>query len=365
MNIVFVIPTLTGGGAERIITNLANGLALEGNRISIFTFEQGRVFYELSHNIDVICAGFIINRKNRFRAILSNALHLSREIAFLYRNINSKNPDVIISFLPIADIAVHIATKYLCKNKIPVVYSERNDPWHRNRMLQFLLSHIYVQSDFFVCQGDNVYEYYSNIPKEKKIIIPNGLDVYKLPKPIPRVNNYEIISIGRLCRQKNFELLINSFCNIFNSLPSQSTLTIYGEGPDRKRLEHIIAEKGMGNHIFLPGAIKNVWDIAKGASLFVMSSNYEGFPNALLEAMAMGIPVVSTDFNTGIAREIVLPCDGIVVPINNECELAKSIFKIIRQDYHKYNVDYQMIREKYNIDYICSKWISLLKRIER
>ena len=149
-----------------------------------------------------------------------------------------------------------------------------------------------------------------------------------------------------------------------DELPDDCKLIIYGEGKLRENLEKLIKMKGMEKDIFLPGSQKNVMDLINGSALFVLTSNYEGFPNALLEAMAIGLPVISTNFYTGIAKELIKNENGIIVPVNDEQKLAKAIVRImndkqLRKIMKKNNVK---LCKKFDVNNIASIWIDYIKK---
>ena len=139
----------------------------------------------------------------------------------------------------------------------------------------------------------------------------------------------KIIAAGRLSPQKNYELLIRAFNRICNCFP-EYRVEIYGEGPEKDSLEKLIQELGLQSKIILMGTKLNVIKEEAAASLYVMSSDYEGFPNALAEAMASGLPVISTDFPSGVAHEIIEDGkNGYVVPLGDEEKLAEAMKKIL------------------------------------
>ena len=247
------------------------------------------------------------------------------------------------------------------------VYSERNDPTRLNRLELSLLKKIYKRADLFVCQSKKIYDYYSCIPESKKVIIPNPIDESILPKPVLEEENRTIVSVGRLHKQKNQALLIDSFAMAAKKLPKDCNLIIYGDGPLRTKLQRTIDGSGYSDRIRLAGASKDVLEDIKGCALFVLSSDYEGFPNALLEAMAIGLPVISTNFFSGTAAEIVKKENGIVVPIDDRNEMTKAIIKMMsnkkmRTKIRKNNV---LVRDRFDMAIINSLWMSSIIEVKK
>lgn len=179
-----------------------------------------------------------------------------------------------------------------------------------------------------ICQSENVASYYKYVPEQKKSVIPNPIDRSLFPTPVNESNPARVVSVGRFTPQKNMTLLVKAFVLIAKEF-KDVTLTIYGEGPKRAEMEEIIRESHLQDRILLPGASTDVLNQIKDAALFVMPSDFEGFPNALLEAMALNIPVISTDFATGVAREIVTEDFGLVVPCQDVHSLADAMKQIL------------------------------------
>ena len=361
MKLQMVIPSLSGGGAERIATNLVNELCREGHKINIVLLEDRKPFYILDENIKIRYPDYKVNRNNRLVSLLHIAINiLFRLPAYIKLETERFDPDTVISFLPYADIAVYLSGIY--KKGYKLIFSERNDPTRRSIFMQYLLKHIYAKGDALICQSEKVTRFYDEIDENKRFIIPNPVVRGNMPDTVAEGNPSRIVAVGRLDTQKNFEMLIDSFSLVYEKLPPETTLTIYGEGPLRNTLQEQIEAKGMRNSVLLPGASKNLFNEIKDASLFVMSSNYEGFPNALLEAMAVGLPVISTDFWTGTAGELIGVNNGRVVRVGDTEGLSDAIVEImhnesLRRGMRKEN---RKLLDKYASEKIIHKWCEII-----
>lgn len=344
-----------GGGAERVVSILANSLAVDKNNdVSVFTIVGGESFYPLRKEICYESVGASISKKNVFARTISKAVFFPKALIHIYRKLKQGKYDIVISMLPETDILVG-----LCKClglKFNHVCSERNDPTKRSKFQFATLNAIYKKAALFVCQGKKAYDFYVKVPQEIKCIIPNPVDGASLPVR-PEIYSKRIVSVGRLNPQKNFSLLIRSFARISNLFPDYN-LDIYGEGPERAMLEALISDMGVDGRVNLRGAVKNVKECIADAELFVMSSNHEGFPNALLEAMAIGLPVISTDFPTGIAAELISHENGIVVPLEDETALANAMQILLSNDQIRWKMGAinRKKSEKYYSDNILSQW---------
>ncbi len=363
MKIMFIIPRMNGGGAERVVANLANSFS-KNNEIMICTLVSNESFYDLNNkNINFVSANYNISKKNKIARLNSYRKLFFKSLKFIKEKISEFKPECVVSFLVETDILTYLATKN--KKNIINIYSERNDPTRRSLFIRMLLKHIYKTADLFVCQSKKIYNYYDFIDNGKKVVISNPIDFEKIPKICKKEEKLDIVSVGRLTNQKNYELLINSFIKSIDKIPNECKLIIYGEGELREKLQSIISTNKMNDRIMLPGAKKNVLDLIKTSALYINSSNYEGFPNSLLEAMALGLPVISTDFYTGVAKELISKDNGIVVPVNNSNELSNAIIKIMNdKDFrNKCRNNIIKVTKKFNIDNISKIWLDNIKKV--
>lgn len=357
-----MIPRMNSGGSERVVANLSNYFC-KNNDVRIVTLAEGQSYYPLNKKVEYRNQPVRINRKNILTTLACYSGYFLKTKIYIERNIDEFKPDCIISFLVEADFLVYLATKK--RHNIVKIFSERADPTRRNKIRQLMGERAYKSSDLFVCQSKKMFDYYVGIPSEKKVVIPNPLDISVLPEAVPREKKHDIVAIGRLSEQKNFELLIGSFVSSINELPNDCNLIIYGDGPQKQYLQKIIDDYGMNERIKLAGAKKDVLNNIKTSALFVLPSNFEGFPNVLLEAMALGLPVISTDFYTGIARELIKKENGAVVHVGDENGLSMSIVDIMgdgkkRQSMRKNNVS---VREKYSVENIGEIWLKYISKL--
>lgn len=365
MKLLFVIPRMSGGGAERVIANLSNAMSLK-NKVRIVTIVSKDSFYKINENVDIQSANLKINRSSIFTTYGCYIKYFFKSLKFIKKNIEEMKPDCIISFLPETDILTYLASK---KNKkVAKIFSERNDPSQRSKFLQKILNTIYKKADLFVCQSAKVYQYYSKIDNNKKIIIPNPINCEVLPEPSIDEGSKNVVSAGRFFEQKNFSLLIRSFEKAINFLPKETNLIIYGDGPLRNQYEDLIKKLDLQNRVLLPGSKKDVFNEISNGAVFVLSSNYEGFPNVLLESMAIGLPVISTNFYTGVAEELIKTENGIIVPVNDDNKMSEAIISLMK-DYEKrikMRKENVKVRDYYSIDIIMKKWCGEIKKtIER
>ena len=355
MRIMFCIDSLTKGGAERVVSVLANWLSEKGNDIEIVTFSGLKPQYPLDKKIKVVD----LNQTNG-----NKITKLFGRVKSLKNEYSSFNPDVILSFLPYASMIALLANK---RDKRKLIVSVRNDPNTEYKPLKYkYLKHcLYPKVDGFVMQTKEMKDYFSKTIQDKSVVIPNPVSDSFLGKAYSGKRNKEIVSVGRLYEQKNHKLLIDSF----SELPSRFDdykLIIYGEGYLRNELQSYIAKKGLQNRVLLAGKVDDVANKIRKSACFVLSSDYEGMPNALMEAMALGLPVVSTDCPCGGPKELIQNGkNGVLVEIDSREELKNAIVKILDDDSFssKISNNAQKITDVFNSDVICKKWDKTIMEI--
>lgn len=323
MKICFFIWGLRAAGAERVLSFLANAWSAKGWEVVILTMEDGRAepFYPLDPAIEIRPLDLLADSSSPIAGLLHN-LHRVRA---LRREIRALRPSVVVSFIDKANVLAVLATRGL---GIPVVISERTDPSRRTlgRLWNTLRDLAYPRADAVVFQSQAVREWFPPRVREKGVVIPNPVPEPPAgPGPEPgRRRPLRLVAIGRLFPVKGFDLLLCAFAMAEARVPGW-TLDIWGEGPERGALEELIRTLGLSDRVRLPGLTDRPFEVLRGADLFVLPSRAEGFPNALVEAMACGLPVVCTDFG-GAAREIVRDgIDGRLVPAEEPSALAAAL----------------------------------------
>ena len=357
--ILILIPRMGGGGAERVVSILANNLCHK-YCIRIATLVSRGEFYKLDPAVEVVSAKYDIKQSSVFARRFSLAKNLISSFLFIRKSIKEFKPDIFFPLMKEMDLISFFAIKGL--KGVKRINSERNDPSQRTVFYKKALKTVYKNSDMLVCQTQFIADFYSST--KNKVIIPNPVDVKQYPKSVPEGTNKKIVSVGRLTGQKNFLMLEKAFAKIAKQYPDV-TVTIYGEGPQRQMLEQAIEQDGLKDRFILYGASKDVLNEIKDASIFAFSTNFEGFPNALIEAIALGIPVVTTDFASGVAREVVNEKAGIVVPVGDVEAFTNGLKDLLdhpeKRNYIR-NHSHEVI-EPFAIDKVIAKWDNLFQTV--
>lgn len=325
---LLLIPRMGNGGAERVMATIANNLC-EISEVHIVTMTDAESFYALDKRVKITGLGQSVNRKNKITKLFSMALGGVKTFFALKKFVKRDRPDVVLSFLQSANMMAILLK--MSGGKFRLVVSERCDPIERGFCDRFFERNFYRKADVIVCQSRKVIDFFSKKAQKKAVVIPNPVTASAIPPRFEGQRRHTIAGVGRLDGQKNFEMLISAFA----SLPEQFsdyTLEIYGGGHAEKKLLALIEDKGIVNRAKLMGVKKNVMYYISDVALYVMSSNYEGFPNALAEAMATGLPVISTDFSTGVAKDIVKSENGIVIPVGDEPALVDAMTMMLSSE---------------------------------
>lgn len=372
LKLTFVISSLSSGGAEHVMSIMANYWAKKNWNITIITLDSPKSdFYELHPNIKRIALGLMSDSSNSLIAIKNNVSRLIR----LRREIKSSKPDIVISFMDRMNIMTLLATRGL---GLKVAISERTDPAYHDcgRIWSLLRNLTYPWADAIVVQSNKVRQWIEGIVK-------NGA-TFVIPNPICNVNgkinidqsyittlrNTEskrtIVAMGRLSAEKGFDLLLNAFAKTTQSHPNWC-LIVLGDGKDRDTLKRLGSELGVAERVSLPGRVKEPMQFLLRADMFVLSSRYEGFPNALLEAMACGLPVVSFDCPSGPREIIRNGIDGLLVAPEDVNAMSMVMGRLMSDETERKRLALRAVEvtERFGLEKVMKMWEELLNRCQK
>lgn len=332
MNIIFVVNSMGKGGAERVITNLSSYLS-KNHIVSIISIYNVRVEYKLDEKVNYYTLDEenydIYDEKNKPKLTIINKIkRIFKRIKKINQYKKELNADIILTFMQKPSFFVLLSNIF---NKVPTIVSVRNDPKieFKTKKDKILMKLLYPKANGYVFQTKEAKEYFNDKIKEKAEIIPNPINPHFIEKSFEGKRDKNIVSVGRLEYQKNQEILIRAF-SLLPDKYKDYKLTIYGEGRLRVQLEDLIKSINIEKRVILPGNIEDVKEKIYTASMFVLSSRYEGMPNALMEAMALGLPVISTDCPCGGPRYLIQNNqNGILVENGNIEELENAMKKIL------------------------------------
>lgn len=346
--IAFIIGSMRRGGAERVISILANAYAEKGWKVDIITLLDDSNEYELHTDIDIKYIGK--NDKSRMK-------QLPEWITEIRRYVKESKPNRVVSFIARINIITIISCIGLDQR---LIISERNDPAAdgRSNFIRFITNVLYPLTDKIVFQTKWAKSCFPERIQKKSIIIPNPISInFQASKKKEKM----IVAVGRLEEQKNHELLIHAFKKVHDYY-SDYNLYIYGEGELRNKLTNLINELGLEKSVHLPGNISNVHEKISKAEIFVLPSNYEGLSNALIEAMMMGLACIST--NCAGSNEVIQSGNnGLIVPIKSEKELIKAIELLIVDTTTRVRVSQSAknTAEEFKIGIVLKQWENIIE----
>jgi GalNAc-alpha-(1->4)-GalNAc-alpha-(1->3)-diNAcBac-PP-undecaprenol alpha-1,4-N-acetyl-D-galactosaminyltransferase len=346
MNIVFQLSRLHYGGGERVLMTLMEEFINRGVNVTCITWNKEIVEASLPFKVEYFKLSKKYNRfskyKTRFRQIKD----------FLKRN----NIDLLVLFN--ADTVFYHAAK-TCKVK--TIYSLRVDLGYFNSYKQKLLFWFaLLLANKIVFQTPKIRKQMPKYIQKKSIVIPNPV-LHLLP-PVNFIREKRIVSVGRLSPEKGHSMLIEAFSEINRD---GYYLSIYGSGDLKDELNELIQKLHLESEVHLEGQVDKVINHIANAEIFVLNSNsVEGMPNALIEAMAMGLACISTNFPSGGAEFLIKHnVNGIIIPINNKIELKRALQQLIDNENlrQKLKTNAEKIRQTLAKDVIINQWIDFMK----
>lgn len=324
--ICIAIHGLFFAGAERVATSWANYLAAQDHDVFFLLYAVGKGAYDLDPRVRVIP---LADTTEQYFA-MSKFQQLSR-----IRNlVRQEKPEILISFLPKMQISMMLATWGMRIKRMETV---RNNPWIDTDVSgkRFLWNLCFRKCDTILVQTKEQSEYFSQKLQKKCVVISNPISgcFTELKKNYGPDRTSKFVAVARITPQKNYPMMIRAFARAAKSDPA-CTLDIYGAvTPEMRQLiEDLIKQLGMENNIRLCGLTRNISDVLTQYDAFLMSSDYEGMPNALAEAMAAGLVCLSTDCRTGPKDMIRSGENGLLAKTGDEISFAEGIKTILQMD---------------------------------
>ena len=356
----FVISGLGPGGAERVITTLANHWADSGWDVHLITFMDlgERPFFDLDPKVALVPLGLHQPSRRLWEAVLNNL----RRVRSLRSAILEGRPDIVISFIDQANVLTLLAT---VGTAIPVIVAERADPHEQylGPVWRLLRRVTYGRAAGVVTHTHTSLDYFPPKIRRRGRVITNPV----VAPPLRAIaegsgQGTRVVAMGRLSHEKGFDLLLSAFARVAAGFADWS-LEIWGEGPLRGELERQAERLGIAGRVSLPGLTRRADEVFSAASLFVLSSRYEGFGNVLCEAMAAGIAVISFDCPSG-PREIIRPgVDGILVPPRDVPALAAAMSRLMRdpEQRRRLATEAVAVRDRFSLERVVAEWEALIE----
>jgi GalNAc-alpha-(1->4)-GalNAc-alpha-(1->3)-diNAcBac-PP-undecaprenol alpha-1,4-N-acetyl-D-galactosaminyltransferase len=359
LRVTCVIASLGAGGAERVLSELANELAETGIQVTVITLDHRVADHYLLHDaVERRSVPIFWPTAGKIESVYATVLRLVR----IRRAVLSSRPDAVLSFCEMTNVRVVFA---LLGTRIPVIVSERVDPrMHRiGRAWNVLRRMAYRRARHVVVQTDAVARWAGEFVRRDAItVIPNFARMIDGAVDVARESM--ILAVGRLDRQKGFDMLIEAF--VRSTLSNSGwQLTIIGEGPERQTLQAQVVASGLAGAIDLPGSTHEIGAWYERASMFVLSSRYEGFPNVLLEAMSCGLPCIAFDCPNGPAEMIQQGENGVLIAPEDVSALCMAMRRLAADGVlrHTLGERAKQVKQTYSRSTVLGQWSRLLRSV--
>ena len=349
MKICFIINSMRGGGAERVISILASNYAKENSVVIITLLSNKKSVYPIDENVKLIS---LPKYKNKIEMLFK----IPKD---LYNVMKTINADIYISFCTMENVFSLLANKKLNKK---LIISERNSPKTEeiNPIFKMLRKILYKNADDVIFQTEDALIYYKTHFGIHGHVIPNPV---KNDLPVATLKDKtRICAVGRLYPQKNYPLLINAF-TIFHQKHEEYTLEIYGEGILEDKLTELIKINNMEKYITLKGFSNDIHNDIKDCRMYILSSDYEGMPNSLLEALSIGLPCIATNCPIGGPKQLIdNGKNGLLVNIGDVEQMVHAMNYLATdiKTCENLSIEATKIRNKYSVTNIINLWNDVL-----
>ena len=353
MKIALFIGSLTGGGAERVTSNLANYLSNIKNDVTVITMSDCNKTYNLNNEVNHFK---LLKSNERKNVVFDNILRYKRLKQYV---IEHQDIDCYIVMLP---ITIFMLTKLKKYTNAKLIISERNNPKSYKLYEKLIMKYAQRKCDGLVVQTQIIKDWY-NINNIE--VIPNAINNEILINEERKNINNKIVAVGRLNKQKNYPMMLKAF-SVFSKKHPDYILEIYGQGKLEKSLKNLAKKLEISDKVFFKGYVKDVSAKIYNAKMFIMTSNFEGMPNALIEAMCLGLPCISTDCDGGGAKDLIQNMEnGILIGKNDIKSLINSMEILSNNEMlaNQIGLNAKKLIKVLNSNTIYKKWYEYIKKI--
>jgi glycosyltransferase involved in cell wall biosynthesis len=363
VRICCIVSSLGAGGAERVISLLANEWAARGRDVTIVTLSVAEAdAFELDHRVGRLCLD--LERESRWpgQAVKHNAL----KIRSLRRTVASLEPHVVITFVDTVNVLALLSCTGL---GVPVVISERVHPTHNDlgRLWSLLRRLTYPRADALVVQSEAIRAWAEGVvPMRRVHVIPNpvGGKFAAGGRQVRSARRSIVLAVGRLVPQKGFDLLIKAF-RVLVTRHREWSLVFIGRGPEEAGLRRLAAELLPEGEVSFIGVVKDLQPYYETASICVVPSRFEGFPNVLVEAMASGCAVIAADCPGATSEIVQHGINGLLVPPEDVGALAREMERLVRDDNERTRLGARALEvaSRFSVDKIADLWEEVISRV--
>lgn len=356
--ITLIISSLTTGGAERVMTTMANAWVARGRTVSMVTLTGPDMapFYPLDPAINLIPLGQAAPSRTPIDAARAN----THRLIALRDAITRTDPDIVISFLDTTNIRTLLATVGL---SVPVIVAEHTDPGLKQmpRVWSGLRRATYPRARQVVVLSHSAREYFPSRIQSHTTVLPNPVAIDPTaPRTTPAARQ-SIAAMGRFGPEKGFDLLLDAFARIAETQPAWD-LVIWGDGALRADLETRRDHLGLHNRVALPGRTTEPHHALRQSEIFALSSRREGFPMVLAEALACGLPAVAFNISSGISDILRPGLDGLLVEPGDVPGFAAALDRLITDpaERARMSTNGPHVLERFGVETVMDRWDALI-----
>lgn len=323
MHIACMISSLIKGGSERVMCNLADYFVQQGNRVTLVTQYQREDEYPLNPKVKRILSQITEAEMGRNR--ISNFIRRFQKLRNIWK---TEKPDAILVFIGKNNFMALLTAWGL---HIPVVVSVRADPnqEYPNRWMRFMARHLFKKAAGVILQTRACMEFFPKAVQRKSVILHNPVNEVFFENPYEGEREHTIVTVGRIDENKNQALLLRAFALIAADYPDYQII-LYGKGDQEENLKQLADNLEIADRVIFAGNVSDVAGKIKKAGVFVLTSNTEGMPNALIEAMVLGLPVIATDCPCGGPRDLIEDgVNGILTPVGDVDKMKENLQHIL------------------------------------
>lgn len=350
--IAFYIGSLHKGGAERVFVNLAEYFLNHDYQIVMVTQYQKTEEYELPKGVKRVISDITPQETAK-----SRILNFIRRVRKLRRIWKEEQPDLVLSCAGKNNFMTIVTTMFTKTKPVVSVVGEAQEEYP-GRLMKALANLLFPFAAGVILQTERSRSFFSDRVGKTAVILPNSLNPQFLRPLYSGEREKRIVAVGRLDANKNHEMIIRAWAKLAEKYPDY-TITIYGEGELHEYLQKLAISLGLSGKIFLPGIIPDVAKEIERAALFLLTSYSEGVSNALIEAMALGLPVIATDVPSGGTVELIRHGEnGWIIPTGDERALTEAIDKLLSNPDLAKELGYQayQLQERFSPEQVNRKW---------
>lgn len=340
---------LQAGGAERVLSILSQPFADHYEQVTYLMWHDAPVFYQIDDRVRLVS----VERACRGGGML-------RRLLWMRRYVRQERPDLLLSFSAPFNM---LALTALLGSRQRIVVAERIDPrsFRWGYGLNILRTWLYHTADGILAQTPSSKAYFKTLQRKTAVIYnPVVMPDQLVGRALTEAKQPVIVSAARLVKQKQQTVLIRAFAKFYKNHPTYR-LIIYGKGPELERLQHDAEMMGVGHAVLFPGVVKEIWTAMLSAQMFVMSSQFEGMSNSLIEAMCLGLPCISTNVS-GAVDLIRHGENGFLVDVGDDEAISRCMEQLVADPVRSRQIGEQAatLYEALNVTCIARQWLDYL-----